>query len=319
MSGVWRPASSDACDGAFRLVEAVGPTQGVPGQATFRVLRSTDAASFVRALVPSRPMVARIFNEGQLRGAEGYALTRTDAIAAGAQVTLELRATRAAGPASAAPVTVLYEDPILLAAEKPAGILVHGDGTGAETLTDRVQGHLAGEGSAAVPQALQRLDVDTSGIVLFSTAEELQPALDALVSGDGLRKRYYAVIEGALPRHAGTWLEASAPIARDRHDARRMRVGRTGKEARTLLRTVAVRKGRSLVEAQLVTGRRHQIRVHLAHLGHPICGDSLYGGTPNDGGLLLHAHEAQLTHPLSGELLVVRSALPARLGTWGLA
>ena len=300
-------------------VSSHGHTLSMGGRVVLRVNRPTDAQTLIRTFVPSKPMVARIFNEGQLRGMDGHALARTDTIAAGDEVTLELRATRAAGPSSAAPVTVLYEDPILLAAEKPAGILVHGDGTVAETLTDRVQGHLAGEGSAAVPQALQRLDVDTSGIVLFSTAEELQPALDALISGDGLRKRYYAVIEGTLPRHAGPWLEVSAPIARDRHDARRMRVGRTGKEARTLLRTVAVRKGRSLVEAQLVTGRRHQIRVHLAHLGHPICGDSLYGGTPDDGGLLLHAHEAQLTHPLSGELLVVRSALPARLGTWGLA
>jgi 23S rRNA pseudouridine1911/1915/1917 synthase len=161
--------------------------------------------------------------------------------------------------------------------------------------------------------------VDTSGIVLFSLTEEFQPSFDALVAGTGLRKRYWAVIEGALPWHDDRWHTIDAPIARDRHDARRMRVGRTGKPAVTLVRTVERHGRQSLVEAELATGRRHQIRVHLAHLGHPICGDSLYGGTPNDGGLLLHAHEAQLTHPLSGELLVVRSALPARLGTWGLA
>lgn len=306
----------DLGDKPYEFVEAAVPASGEPGYAVLRAIRATSAEEFVRSLVPSKPMIARIFSEGQLRGADSRVLSRSDVVSADSEVTLALRVTRGVGLTSAEPVSVLYRDPFLLAAEKPAGILVHGDGNESETLTARVQGHLRGQGSDAVPQALHRLDVDTSGIVLFSLAEELQPAFDALVAGDGLHKRYLVVIEGRLPRHGGEWLVVDAPIARDRHDARRMRVGRTGKPSVTRFRELRSGGGQTLVEAELVTGRRHQIRVHLAYVNHPIVGDALYGGARRAGGLLLHAHEVSLAHPVTNEPLVITSRLPRRFGTW---
>lgn len=294
------------------VLETRAPEQARDGMLSLQVRADMRAADLVRHLTSSKAMPSRIFERSQLMRADGTALARQDQVACGDELLLRLLVTREPGPTSDAAIDVLYEDPLLLAVDKPAGVLVHGDGSDSETLTARVQGYLTKRGSAAVPQALHRLDVDTSGIVLFSLTEELQPAFDALVSGNGLTKRYFALVEGELPKYRGDWLVVDAPIARDRHDARRMRVGRTGKQATTLLRTCGHRGSRTLVEAELVTGRRHQIRVHLAHLGCPIVGDALYGGARNASGLLLHAHEVRLAHPVSGERLVVTSPLPKR-------
>lgn len=208
---------------------------------------------------------------------------------------------------------VIYEDEVLLACDKPAGIIVHGDGTGARTLTDAVAAHLAAAGRAkARPQAVQRLDAETTGITLFSLDHATQPALDAQVAGHGMSKTYLAVVAGRVP-----WAQKTVrqPIGRDRHDARRMRVCRPdqGRPAETRFRRVAENDGRTLLLVTLVTGRRHQIRVHLASLGHPIVGDALYGGARSSAGLLLHAWREELDHPVTGERLRLETAWPARL------
>ena len=208
---------------------------------------------------------------------------------------------------------VIYEDEVLLACDKPAGIIVHGDGTGARTLTDAVAAHLAATGRAkARPQAVQRLDAETTGLTLFSLDHATQPALDAQVAGHGVSKTYLAVVAGRVP-----WAQKTVrqPIGRDRHDARRMRVCRPGqgKPAETRIRRVAEKDGRTLLVVTLVTGRRHQIRVHLASLGHPIVGDALYGGARSTSGLLLHAWREELDHPVSGERLRLETAWPERL------
>ena len=209
--------------------------------------------------------------------------------------------------------TAIYEDEVLLAWDKPAGIIVHGDGTGAHTLTDVVAAHLAATGRADVrPQPVQRLDAETTGLVLFSLERATQPALDAQVAGHAMDKTYLAVVSGRVP-----WAQRTVrqPIGRDRHDARRMRVCRPGqgKPAETRFRHVAEKDGRTLLVVTLVTGRRHQIRVHLASLGHPIVGDALYGGARSTSGLLLHAWREELDHPVSGERLRLETAWPERL------
>lgn len=214
---------------------------------------------------------------------------------------------------------VVFEDRWLLAAEKPAGLLVHGDGTGAATLTDVVAAHLEAEGRPGMrPQAVQRLDVETTGLVLFSLDASTQPALDAEVAGRGMRKEYLAVVAGRFP-----WGEkvVDAPVGRDRHDARRMRACSPGqgKPAETYVRKLAFKGGRTLLSVELRSGRRHQIRVHLASLGFPIVGDALYGGARPDAargerGLLLHAFAEELDHPATGERLSLRTEWPCRLG-----
>lgn len=218
---------------------------------------------------------------------------------------------------------IVYEDECLLAANKPAGLLVHGDGTGARTLTDLVAGHLAAEGREDMhPQAAQRLDVETTGLVLFSLDPATQPALDAEVAGRDMRKEYLAVVAGRFP-----WAQKAidAPVGRDRHDAKKMRACKEGqgKPASTLVRKLAFKGGRTLLSVELLSGRRHQIRVHLASLGFPIVGDELYGGARADAargesGLLLHAYREELRHPATGEPLSLQTEWPERLGkNWG--
>ncbi len=215
---------------------------------------------------------------------------------------------------------VVHLDGVLLCVDKPAGILVHGDGTGAPTLTDLARAWLEEQGRGAADlQALQRLDVETSGLVLFSLDKEAQPALDAQVAGHDMRKRYLAVVGGSP---SFTEKVIDAPIARDRHDARRMRVGASGqgKPAQTRVKVIARAAGRTLLQVELVTGRRHQIRVHLASIGLPIVGDPLYGGARpkpalGEKGLLLHAFSEEVIHPVTGERLHLETPWPARLGT----
>ena len=301
----------------FTLVSSQQPGLDEPGCALLCIRERVRADVLVRSLTCSKPMTERIFSQGQLTASDGRVLRRTDFLEPGDEARLSLVVTRQPGPVDDAPLTVLYQDSFLLAVDKPSGILVHGDGSDAQTLTAQAQGHLLRQGSGAVAQALHRLDVDTSGIVLFSLAEEIQPAFDALIAGDGLTKRYYAVIEGALSAPLGKWITVDAPIARDRHDARRMRVGRTGKPARTRVRMVEKNGARSLIEAELETGRRHQIRVHLAYLGHPLVGDTLYGGASSSHGLQLCAHELHLTHPVSGEDIKLSLSMDAKhLAEW---
>ncbi len=214
---------------------------------------------------------------------------------------------------------VLYEDDWLLAADKPAGVIVHGDGTGARTLTDDVRAYVAerhGDAAARELQALQRLDRDTTGIVLFSLSKRTQAAFDRLIAARAIKKRYLAIVRGRAPA-AKTMRQ---PLGRDRHDSRRMRVSRTGKPAHTEAVRLACTQARggsySLLAVDLHTGRKHQIRVHLAHAGFPLVGDTLYGGAPSRAGLMLHAAELAFTHPVTGEPVHIRTPWPARFNAW---
>jgi len=276
-----------------------------------RVTGMTDARTLAVTVSGSQAAARRMLARGQLKSGDAT-LRNDDQLPEGTLVELSFHHAKPQGACSSEPARVVYEDPVLLAADKPARLLVHADGTDADTLTARVRGHLERAGRSVAAQAVQRLDVETTGLVLFSLAEEFQPALDAQVAGHDMRKRYLAVTRGRLPVTPGEWLRIDAPIARDRHDARRMRVARTGKPAQTMVRELRREKGLSLLLVELLTGRKHQIRVHLAHEGCPLLGDGLYGGARHADGLMLHAWEERLTHPVTGEELCLRTEVPER-------
>jgi 23S rRNA pseudouridine1911/1915/1917 synthase len=276
------------------------------------------ARDFLLDLGLSRPATHRVLSEGRLV-AGGVSLGPASRLVQDEEVELVPAYPSASprGPAAPQPAAVLYDDPFVVAVAKPAGLLVHGDGTGAPTLTDGVAAWRREQDGVAFVQALHRLDVETTGAVLFSKTVEFQPAFDALVAGSGLHKRYLVVADGVLERRRCSCRE---PLARDRHDASRMRASRpgTGQDAWTDFELLDVAPDASccLLAAELHTGRRHQIRVHLSHLGHPVVNDPLYGRVVTPDGLMLHAFELRFEHPVTHEPVCVRTPWPKRFTRW---
>ena len=183
--------------------------------------------------------------------------------------------------AEAIPLRVVYEDEHLLVVDKAAGLVVHpapGHATG--TLVNALLAHLPGleAGSdASRPGIVHRLDKDTSGLIVIAKDAPTHAALAQQMKEHSTVKRYLALVEGRMPAPEGV---IDAPIGRDpRHRQRMALVSEVngGREARTRFKALREIRGRSLVELQLETGRTHQIRVHLASVGHPVVGDSVYG------------------------------------------
>lgn len=284
-----------------------------PGTVTFDLGADATAEELLSGVGVSKTCQKRIFADGRLLS-NGKALTAADRLASGDEVTLACELPELAGlpddPSHAiVPAQALFEDAFALIAAKPGGILVHSDGTGdaEDTLTARVRRHLAEEGKPPFAQAVQRLDVETTGCVLFSLVPEFQAGFDALVAGHTMQKLYLAAVQGSLPEGM---MRIEAPIGRDRHDARRMRISPGGKDAESLVWCLAHAKGCSLALVELKSGRRHQIRVHLAGRGHPVLGDPLYGRATGGEGLQLHCWRESFVHPVTGEHVVAEAPWP---------
>ena len=192
---------------------------------------------------------------------------------------------------------IIHEDPHCLIVHKPAALAVHpneSEGTG--TLMNRV---VARFGPYA--EHVHRLDKGTSGLVLIARHPVAKAVFDRMLEEKTIRRTYVAETEGPFKKRSGT---VSAPIGRDRHHATRRRVSPSGQHAVTHYQVIAEKGSTNIVELELDTGRTHQIRVHLAHLGHPIIGDVLYGGRPSGGGSYrLHAAKLSFTHPFNGKAL----------------
>ncbi len=217
-------------------------------------------------------------------------------------------------------IEILYEDADILVVNKPAGMIVHpapGHETG--TLTDALLAHcpqMAAIGSRERPGVVHRLDVGTSGVMVFAKTRQAYLKLrEAFESHRGIRKTYLAVLRGAPKERTGT---VDAPIGRKPWDAKRMAVGvPDGKRAVTHWTVLSKHGPLALVEFVIETGRMHQIRVHAAHLGHPVVGDDLYGNPSADSHLasrpsrpLLHAVELEFAHPVTGRRLRFAAAPP---------
>jgi 23S rRNA pseudouridine1911/1915/1917 synthase len=214
------------------------------------------------------------------------------------------------------PLKILYEDDDLLVVEKPRGMVVHpAAGNRHGTLVNAVLGHagnLSGIGGVARPGIVHRLDKDTSGVMVVAKSDAAHLGLASQFKAHSLDRRYLALVRGYLPAPEGT---VSGNIGRHPRERKKMTVvEQGGKAAATHWRTVEVLPGYTLLEARLETGRTHQIRVHLSHLGHPVAGDPVYGGQAGELGLkgqALHAAVLAFTHPCTGERLALRTPPPA--------
>ncbi len=217
------------------------------------------------------------------------------------------------------PIDILYEDQDVIAVNKPAGIVVHaGAGIHAGTLVNRLVHHfakLSTVGGELRPGIVHRLDKDTSGVILVARTDSAHRALAEQFSGRTVEKIYLALVHGTMRQERGN---ITAKIARD--PVRRTRMTARLGEGRTAITDWEVLErwpAFTLLRVRIGTGRTHQIRVHLASIGHPVAGDKLYGapGIARDR-FFLHAHRISFTSPSTGARITVESPLPAELSDW---
>jgi 23S rRNA pseudouridine1911/1915/1917 synthase len=216
------------------------------------------------------------------------------------------------------PVTVLYEDAGVVAIDKPAGMVVHAGagihrGTVVNALLHRFQA-LSSVGGELRPGIVHRLDRFTSGVLLVAKTDAAHQDLALQFSSRTVEKTYLALVEGTLTG-AG---HIEKPIARDPGNRARMTARRnTGRHAVTDWKAVEQFRGFTFLEIRIGTGRTHQIRAHMAALGHPVAGDRLYGGKASLWNrYFLHAHRLGFRSPATGEKVVVLSPLTADLVEW---
>jgi len=215
------------------------------------------------------------------------------------------------------PLRVMYEDGDVIVVDKPRGMVVHpapghADGTLVNALLYHCGDSLSGVGGEKRPGIVHRIDKDTSGLIIAAKNDAAHLSLSAQLSDHSLRREYVAVVRGRLRADSGT---IDAPIGRHPTDRKRMAVThKASRNAVTHWEVLARYRGYTLVRCRLETGRTHQIRVHMAHIGHPLLGDYTYGAPSPDKGLegqCLHARRLRFLHPASGELIELEAPLPA--------
>ncbi len=237
-------------------------------------------------------------------------------VKAGDHITLTIPPARAAAlTPQEMPLSVLYQDDALLVLDKPAGLSVHpGPGHPDGTLVNGLLAHcpdLPGIGGVLRPGIVHRLDKDTSGLMVVAKTEPAHRQLSAQLKARQVDKGYLALAVGIIAPPQGV---IDAPIARDPRHRQRMAVVPGGRDARTRYQTRQQYDRHTLLELQLETGRTHQIRVHLSHLGHPLLGDATYGkASPLLSRHFLHAHRLGFQHPNNGQPLQFQSQLPPEL------
>ncbi len=272
----------------------------------------------------SRSYVQRLIADGRLVDDQGRRL-RANSEVRGGSVVLEVPPPEVPyhlEPDPTIEVRVVYEDDDLLIVDKPAGLVVHpAPGHWRGTLVNGLLArgdHYGGIAGVARPGIVHRLDRDTSGLLIVARNDAAQASVMAQLKARRVRKTYLALVQGSVPAAVG---RIEAPIGRDPKDRKRMAVVPDGRRAVTGYRVRERFRGWTLLELDLVTGRTHQIRVHLAALGHPVAGDTVYGtGTARRGPdgldrLFLHAWRLELVTPSSANLVRAEAPLPESLET----
>lgn len=214
------------------------------------------------------------------------------------------------------PLDIPYEDEDLIVVNKPRGLVVHPapghwDGTLVNALLFHCGNSLSGIGGEKRPGIVHRIDKDTSGLLIAAKNDFTHQGLSAQLADRSLSRQYEAIIRGNLREDSGT---VDRPICRHPNDRKRMTVGdKNARNAVTHWQVLARYKGYTHISCVLETGRTHQIRVHMASLGHPLLGDFTYGAPSPEKGLegqCLHARELKFIHPRSGEYIHLKSELP---------
>ena len=284
-------------------------------------LRVPDAAAgtrldrFLADAVGSRARAQSLIDAGRVR-VDGARVLKRHLVRAGEAISIDDEAD--AGSPVVAPVQadfgIAYEDEYLLVVDKPAGVVVHpARGHWVGTLAQALEGRAAGGEEPSRAGIVHRLDRDTSGLLVVAKDDSVHRALKALLAGRRLRREYLALVDGHPSARTGT---IDAPIGRHRRDRKLMSIDSDeGRDARTHFEIERVLPTSALLRVTLETGRTHQIRVHLAAIGHPVAGDPQYGVRGRFGleRQFLHAARLAFLHPVTGEPVNVVSPLPEDL------
>jgi len=273
---------------------------------------------FVAESVPelTRNAAQHLFDNGHIRS-DGKPIKKNMKLKAGTALEIEMPdAEPIEAQAENIALDIIYEDDDLLVINKPRGMVVHpAAGNPSGTLVNALLAHcgdsLSGINGKIRPGIVHRLDKDTSGLMLAAKNDRSHVSLAAQIGKHTAARVYEAIVVGNLRENSGV---IDAPIGRSKLDRKKMAVTeQNSKTARTHYEVIARYCGYTYVRCKLETGRTHQIRVHMAHIGHPVAGDTVYGGK-NDplrlGGQCLHSREIEFTHPSTGERLHFTTDLP---------
>ena len=264
----------------------------------------------------SRSYAAKLIDEGRV-SVDGKTVKRSYKLSGEEEIAVDLPDLKPLEvPAENIPLDVVYEDEDVLVVNKPRGMVVHpaaGHATG--TLVNAVLyhcgGQLSGINGVLRPGIVHRIDRDTTGLLMIAKNDAAHQSLAAQLKEHSVTRRYLAVVQGRLEEEEGT---VDRPIGRDRKNRLRMAPDDSGKRAVTHYRIVERFARYTLIECRLETGRTHQIRVHMASIGHPLLGDVLYGAAPAKWateGQCLHAAVIGFIHPVTGKYMEFTAAMPA--------
>ncbi|HEX8252001.1 MAG TPA: RluA family pseudouridine synthase [Thermoanaerobaculia bacterium] len=277
----------------------------------------------------SRSFLARLIDESRVRVDGKPAAKPSQRVESNQRVAIDVPDPAPSSVESQdLPLTILHEDDDIVVIDKPPGLVVHpAAGHPDQTLVNALLFHvtdLSGIGGELRPGIVHRLDKDTSGVMLIAKHDEAHRKLTANWNTDLVRKEYVAIVYGTPSNDRGT---VDAPIGRDPRDRKKMAVVTDGRRAVTDYEIAERLRYVSVVRCRLRTGRTHQIRVHMKHLGHPIVGDPAYSG-PQWRGIpdkklqraieafprqALHAAKLTFAHPRNGELVTIEAPLPEDL------
>lgn len=263
----------------------------------------------------TRSQAARLIAEGRVR-VNGKPAAKSARLSGGETVTVDVPQLReTALPPQDIPLDVVYEDDDVIVVNKPTGLVVHPapghpDGTLVNALLHHCGDSLSGIGGEKRPGIVHRIDRDTSGLIIAAKNDAAHLALSAQLKDHSLSRTYECLVTGNMKQDSGT---VDAPIGRSSADRKKMAVVPTGRRAVTHWEVVARYPGVTHLRCRLETGRTHQIRVHMAHIGHPILGDTVYGAkkpVPGLTGQCLHATGLRFIHPRTGEPVELHCPLP---------
>ncbi len=262
----------------------------------------------------SRSRAAALIKDGCVRVGERIELKPSHKTEPGVCVIVTLPEIKPAkAEAQDIPLEILYQDEHLAVVVKPCGMVVHpAAGNDDGTLVNALLFHLdslSGIGGEMRPGIVHRLDKDTSGLMLVAKDDVTHAALSQQLSDRQMEKHYRAIVFGRMKEPDGV---IEKPIGRSKTDRKKMAVDENGRWAKTEWKVLKEYPDRTLLDVHIITGRTHQIRVHMASIGHPVLGDPLYGHKrmPDAPRLMLHAYSLEFTHPATGERMRFTAPCP---------